>query len=112
EKQARMRATENLDELCRFAQTRVGQLDQMSPAELKALVHLLDIHVMVVGEETVEIKAVLEIPATTDSGESASATPGHDVLTTGATLCAAAAVLPGVRLAITATGPAERGRGR
>lgn len=35
-----------------------------------------------------------------------------DVLTTGATLAAAAAALPGVRLAVTATGPPERPAGR
>ena len=35
-----------------------------------------------------------------------------DVLTTGATLSAAAGVLPGVAVAITATGPADGGRGR
>ncbi|MCJ7725594.1 MAG: hypothetical protein MUP76_04315 [Acidimicrobiia bacterium] len=35
-----------------------------------------------------------------------------DVLTTGATLSAAARAVPGVRLAITATGPAQGSRGR
>jgi predicted amidophosphoribosyltransferase len=35
-----------------------------------------------------------------------------DVLTTGATLCAAAGALPGMRRAVTATGPAEGSRGR
>jgi predicted amidophosphoribosyltransferase len=35
-----------------------------------------------------------------------------DVLTTGATLSAATAALPGVRLAVTATGPPERPLGR
>jgi len=35
-----------------------------------------------------------------------------DVLTTGATLAAAAGALPGVGMAVTATGPAEGGRGR
>jgi predicted amidophosphoribosyltransferase len=35
-----------------------------------------------------------------------------DVITTGSTLGAAAAVLPGVRRAVTATGPAQGSRGR